>query len=220
MVAGLIAASVLLSTQSQDRYLTLVNFTTGGFYIGFGLPVFAALAARMSGRFEAGPWNLGRWGYPVTVGAAVWVAFELINIAWPRATDLPWYQEYGVIVMIVVIGALGVLAYLPARSRIVAEESRLRVARGSSATPRRPWRSGSAVSPPTGLMEEMTWPEVKAAADAGLPVVLPVGSTEQHGPHLPLNTTASSRSGSRCAPPASCRWWSRRRSASAPGHDP
>jgi creatinine amidohydrolase len=37
-------------------------------------------------------------------------------------------------------------------------------------------------------MEEMTWPEVKAAADAGLPVVLPVGSTEQHGPHLPLNT--------------------------------
>jgi creatinine amidohydrolase len=39
-----------------------------------------------------------------------------------------------------------------------------------------------------GLMEEMSWPEVKAAAEAGLPVVLPVGSTEQHGPHLPLNT--------------------------------
>jgi creatinine amidohydrolase len=38
------------------------------------------------------------------------------------------------------------------------------------------------------LMEEMTWPEVRAAAAEGLPVVLPVGSTEQHGPHLPLNT--------------------------------
>ena len=38
------------------------------------------------------------------------------------------------------------------------------------------------------LMEEMTWPEVRAAAEAGLPVVLPVGSTEQHGPALPLNT--------------------------------
>jgi len=38
------------------------------------------------------------------------------------------------------------------------------------------------------LMEEMTWQEVRAAAAAGLPVVLPVGSTEQHGPHLPLNT--------------------------------
>jgi creatinine amidohydrolase len=37
-------------------------------------------------------------------------------------------------------------------------------------------------------MEEMTWPEVKEAAAANLPVVLAIGSTEQHGPHLPLNT--------------------------------
>ena len=38
------------------------------------------------------------------------------------------------------------------------------------------------------LMEEMTWPELAEAARAGLPVVLAVGSTEQHGPHLPLAT--------------------------------
>jgi creatinine amidohydrolase len=38
------------------------------------------------------------------------------------------------------------------------------------------------------LLEEMTWPEVSEAAARGLPVVLPVGATEQHGPHLPLNT--------------------------------
>jgi creatinine amidohydrolase len=41
---------------------------------------------------------------------------------------------------------------------------------------------------PSGLMEEMTWPEVRDAVAANRPVVLPVGSTEQHGPHLPLNT--------------------------------
>lgn len=34
----------------------------------------------------------------------------------------------------------------------------------------------------------MTWQEVAQAARSGLPVVLPMGSTEQHGPHLPLNT--------------------------------
>jgi creatinine amidohydrolase len=38
------------------------------------------------------------------------------------------------------------------------------------------------------LMEKMTWPAVRDAATAGLPVILPVGSTEQHGPHLPLKT--------------------------------
>src|SRR5690349_12209546 len=30
------------------------------------------------------------------------------------------------------------------------------------------------------LMEEMTWPEVRAAASDGLPALVPVGSTEQH----------------------------------------
>jgi creatinine amidohydrolase len=38
------------------------------------------------------------------------------------------------------------------------------------------------------LMEEMTWEEVRDAAAAGLPVVVPVGAIEQHGPHLPINT--------------------------------
>jgi creatinine amidohydrolase len=37
-------------------------------------------------------------------------------------------------------------------------------------------------------MEEMTWPEIAEAAQANLPVVLSIGSTEQHGPHLPLGT--------------------------------
>jgi creatinine amidohydrolase len=42
--------------------------------------------------------------------------------------------------------------------------------------------------PHSSLMEEMTWEEVRDAAAANVPVVLAVGSTEQHGPHLPLGT--------------------------------
>ena len=34
---------------------------------------------------------------------------------------------------------------------------------------------------------ELTWPEMKALAEAGTVALLPVGSTEAHGPHLPLN---------------------------------
>ena len=40
----------------------------------------------------------------------------------------------------------------------------------------------------TRLLEEMTWPEAAEAAKANRPVVIAIGSTEQHGPHLPLNT--------------------------------
>ena len=43
----------------------------------------------------------------------------------------------------------------------------------------------------TSLMEEMTWPDVQEAVQNNRPVVIAVGSTEQHGPHLPLNTDCS-----------------------------
>lgn len=40
------------------------------------------------------------------------------------------------------------------------------------------------------LLAEMSWPEVKERVAAGAVAVLPVASTEQHGPHLPLSTDA------------------------------
>lgn len=39
------------------------------------------------------------------------------------------------------------------------------------------------------VLAEMTWPEVERAIAAGATtVILPLGATEQHGPHLPLGT--------------------------------
>ena len=38
------------------------------------------------------------------------------------------------------------------------------------------------------LIAEMTWEEVRDAIAEGYGVILMVGSTEQHGPHLPLAT--------------------------------
>jgi len=40
-------------------------------------------------------------------------------------------------------------------------------------------------------MEELPWPEIKQAIDSGYTTaVFAVGSTEQHGPHLPEMTEA------------------------------
>ena len=39
------------------------------------------------------------------------------------------------------------------------------------------------------FLERMTWPEVEAVRDSGVAAVLiPIGSTEQHGRHMPLDT--------------------------------
>jgi creatinine amidohydrolase len=36
------------------------------------------------------------------------------------------------------------------------------------------------------VYQDMTWEEISAAASADLPVVIPIGATEQHGRHLPV----------------------------------
>ena len=38
------------------------------------------------------------------------------------------------------------------------------------------------------LLAEMTWEEAKDLAETGAAAVVPTGSTEQHGPHMPLKT--------------------------------
>ena len=125
MTTGVIAAVLLISTQSEDVYLTLISMATGGFYISFALPVIGALITRLNGRWVPGAWNLGRWGMPVVVVASIWVVFEYFNIAWPRAEGVPWYQDWAVFVMTGIIGALGVLAYMVVRPKVLAAEDRL-----------------------------------------------------------------------------------------------
>jgi amino acid transporter len=125
LTTGVIAAILLISTQSENVYLTLISMATGGFYLSFAMPVVAAMVTRMRGRWQEGEWTLGRWGMPVSVVASVWLVFEYFNIAWPRAEGVPWYQDWAVFVMTGIVGALGVVAYLMVRPRVIAAEDRL-----------------------------------------------------------------------------------------------
>jgi creatinine amidohydrolase len=38
------------------------------------------------------------------------------------------------------------------------------------------------------LLEEMSWPEIEAGLNQTQTIILPVGATEEHGPHLPVFT--------------------------------
>jgi hypothetical protein len=59
-----------------------------------------------------GPFTLGRASQLVTAIASIWIVFELINVWWPRSPSLPWYQNWGVLLVTVVLAILGVVAYL------------------------------------------------------------------------------------------------------------
>jgi amino acid transporter len=89
------------------------------FYISFACPVIAALIQRLRGRFPApGPFTLGRLGFLINAVAAVWLVFEVINLGWPRLPDLPWYENWGVVLMTALFGVLGVALYVATRQRI------------------------------------------------------------------------------------------------------
>lgn len=61
----------------------LVSFATSGIYLAFFMTVFGALVARARGWKPAGAFRLGKWGVPVTAGAAVYLFLMLLNIVWP-----------------------------------------------------------------------------------------------------------------------------------------
>ena len=41
------------------------------------------------------------------------------------------------------------------------------------------------------ILEYFTWPELAEVLKQPNAIILPIGSIEQHGPHLPLNTDAA-----------------------------
>jgi amino acid transporter len=99
---------------------TLINFGTAAIYVAFLLVAVAALTARVRKTWRpAGRVRLGRAGLVLNVLAVAWLAFETVNIAWPRASiappGAPWYQVWAAPLVLAVILVAGGLYLLFAR---------------------------------------------------------------------------------------------------------
>lgn len=95
---------------------SLIAFGTAAIYAAFLLIALAALRARLRGSWTpAGTVRLGRAGTVINVLAVLWLAFETVNIAWPRTSlappDAPVYQVWAAPILLGVIALAGV-AYL------------------------------------------------------------------------------------------------------------
>ena len=68
-----------------NALFALVSFATSGIYLAFFLTVFGALVARSRGWRPSGSFTLGKWGIPITIGAALYLLLMLLNIVWPSS---------------------------------------------------------------------------------------------------------------------------------------
>ena len=69
--------------------VSLVSFGVSGIYLSFLLTVIAAIIARARGWVPEGEFRLGRWGWTVTIIAAVYLALMFINIVLPTGLSSP-----------------------------------------------------------------------------------------------------------------------------------
>ncbi len=108
LVTTVIGAVVYLIS-ATDVYSVLVTFTAGGYYLAFLFPLVTGLVARLRGKWEPGPWSLGRWSTPVTTLATLWAGFAFVNIVWPRTVSESWFINWAFFVAMGAILALGVV---------------------------------------------------------------------------------------------------------------
>jgi amino acid transporter len=91
----------------------LVSFGVSGIYLSFQMVMLAALIARLRGWRPAGPFQLGRWAYPVMIGGLVYGVLMLLNILVPTGISSPKgvlfnydWMTLAVVFVIVLIGAV------------------------------------------------------------------------------------------------------------------
>jgi amino acid transporter len=116
IVTAVVACLGLLLGLNSAAVGSLIAFGTAGIYVAFLLIAVAALVARVRGSWvPAGVVRLGRAGVVVNALAVAWLAFETVNIAWPRESlapaDAPTYQVWAAPLVLALITTVG-LVYL------------------------------------------------------------------------------------------------------------
>jgi amino acid transporter len=95
---------------------TLITFGTAAIYVSFLMTAIAALVARSRGSWQ--PIVSRRTGRLVNLLAVAWLAFETVNIAWPRKAiappDAPFYQVWAAPLALALIALVGA-TYLASR---------------------------------------------------------------------------------------------------------
>lgn len=120
IATAVLAALGLLLGLNGNAAATLISFGSGGFYIVFLIVATVALWARLTRRWDPqlGSFKPGRCGLMINILAVLWLAFEVVNVAWPRVELTPvggtWVQTWAVILVFSALIVIG-FVYLAAK---------------------------------------------------------------------------------------------------------
>jgi amino acid transporter len=118
-IGGIVATTVvawlgLLLGLEATAIGSLITFGTAAIYCAFLLVAIAALYARSQGVLSRSKPRI-----VVNVAAVLWLGFETINVAWPRASlapvGAPWYQIWAAPMVVGAIVVFGLLYLFTAR---------------------------------------------------------------------------------------------------------
>ena len=97
--------------------VSLVSFGISGIYLSFGLTVIGWMIARRRGWVPAGQFRLGRWAWPVSVVAVVYLGLMLVNVVLPTGLgsarayfNLDWIT----LLVMVIVAVAGVIVFFAA----------------------------------------------------------------------------------------------------------
>jgi amino acid transporter len=99
---------------SATAYAAVTSIAVVGLYVAYVIPVF--LRVRKGDAFDAGPWNLGRWGKPIGIVATIWVVFIFVLFMLPQASPVTVDSfNYTPIAFLVVLGGAALWWVVSAR---------------------------------------------------------------------------------------------------------
>jgi amino acid transporter len=97
--------------------LSLVSFGVSGIYLSFLLTVIGAMIARKRGWIPAGQFKLGKWAWPVSIAAAVYLGLMLVNVVAPTGLASPRAEfnlDWVTLVVMAIVALIGLLIYFSA----------------------------------------------------------------------------------------------------------
>jgi amino acid transporter len=110
LLAATVPAVIIIGSKvSADALTKIISFAALGIYLAFMMVVLAALRARMKGWKPSGKFTLGRWGLGVNIAAIVYQLLAAANMAWPRTPDVPWYDNWIVLLSAGIVLAVGLV---------------------------------------------------------------------------------------------------------------